>query len=1013
MAKVFVTFLVATIFALSVFVSPQVISFASSSHHNTSSLAPTKTGIFKLVGKVVESKLRAPNSSSSAKLPPDPIVSNATFSSKHYTPSPFVFSVKTPPPTYTASNAPKSQSVNLYAGINGLTRSTSGGWIPPDVQLGTGPSYVVEFVNNAGEIWTKSGQSVNSFSLNNFFLTSASYYGDPKILYDLVSGRWFATLSIFYSGVVDLAVSASSDPTGSWNVYSIPFPGGHCSDQPILGVSNDKVAISVNDFSTSCGSFIGAEYDILNKGDLLSGVSIHYSDFGPFFSEFSVHPVQSLSSTSTLYMVSDIWYGGSALYLFAVSGVPPSTVAVSVITLSIIPTNFPPGGVQPGSSSTINVDDGRVLDAAWFRGSLWLSLTDACQPAGDSSVRSCARLIEVNTGSDFVSQDFDIGSSQTYLFYPALRIDGTGGVDVIFGYSSLYNYPSFALTGQTPQDSPNTVEPPLYYALGTASDNSGRYGDYFGAAVDPSDTTIVWTAGEYGSTNCFITCSYQWATFITSMKTVTPPSVSPGNDVVIGSIATPFSVTIYNPSSASSWVSSASFAAPYSFSYSGTPSCGSYLSTSSYSSSDVKCSGSLPPGTVDVLNLGYITGPTSPATSPASEECTIPDFTDSNSPTSFSGSYYCIWSIAPTSVTVAPSSSEDYFVGSSPIPITAFLSSGQANVPVDFSISSNSNGESLTPTSEFTDSTGSLTSFFTPSNTLGITDTVSVLIGYGSGIKGSSGAITTAALIHFNEYQSSTSPTSGKTWTLNFNGNSYSTTLSATGGDIYLIVLTAGSYSWSSSPIVVGPGVAYGSSSPSGIMPVPSQTYQTMTYDPSQGGILEYQVILASSAGGSTLPSGASWYTAGSTVAIHATASTGYTFSRWTSSSASLTIKSSSGASTSMIVNAPGTVTANFLSSVSISLSPTLGSVIHGSSIKTVATIKGASQSVTLQVTGLPSGVTVSWTTNPVTDSVSGVKDTLSFKTSSAATHGTFKLTVTANGADGLVSTATFTLAIN
>ncbi|MDA4122659.1 MAG: hypothetical protein OK456_05695 [Thaumarchaeota archaeon] len=67
---------------------------------------------------------------------------------------------------------------------------------------------------------------------------------------------------------------------------------------------------------------------------------------------------------------------------------------------------------------------------------------------------------------------------------------------------------------------------------------------------------------------------------------------------------------------------------------------------------------------------------------------------------------------------------------------------------------------------------------------------------------------------------------------------------------------------------------------------------------------------LASS--GSTAPTGSQTYSAGTQVQISATAAPGYTFSSWSSSSASITIACSTCASTTMTVNGAGTITANF-----------------------------------------------------------------------------------------------------
>jgi hypothetical protein len=133
-------------------------------------------------------------------------------------------------------------------------------------------------------------------------------------------------------------------------------------------------------------------------------------------------------------MVSDGFGVVSTLWVYAVTGVPPGQVSVSGSALSISFANSPPNGVQPGTTSTVNTNDARVLDAAWSNGVLWLSFNDACMPPGDSIPRSCLRLIQIVTSILTVYQDFDVGAVGTYFFYPALRIDSLGNLDVVFGF---------------------------------------------------------------------------------------------------------------------------------------------------------------------------------------------------------------------------------------------------------------------------------------------------------------------------------------------------------------------------------------------------------------------------------------------------------------------------------------------------------------------------------------------------------------------------------------------------
>src|SRR5207247_9613768 len=200
-------------------------------------------------------------------------------------------------------------------------------------------------------------------------------------------------------------------------------------DQPLFGFTDLVVVVSANDFS-SCTSgnplYLGVQYWVLNKTDLVSGAPARTMSFGPDPTLFSVHPVQSLGPTDTQFMVSTGSGPTSTLTLFTVIGVPPGLVLVSKLNLGIRSTAVPPSAPQRGSKSTLDTADNRVPDAMWPEDRLWLSLDDGCLPAGDNPVRSCVRLIEVDTVHGTIAQDFAVRVLGNYLFYPALLTDADG-----------------------------------------------------------------------------------------------------------------------------------------------------------------------------------------------------------------------------------------------------------------------------------------------------------------------------------------------------------------------------------------------------------------------------------------------------------------------------------------------------------------------------------------------------------------------------------------------------------
>ena len=80
-------------------------------------------------------------------------------------------------------------------GFEGLRHGANGPIMnlvtPPDVQVAVGPDHVFEMVNLVGRVSTKGGAAIQTFTLDTFFgAGSADFISDPKVRYDVQSGRW-------------------------------------------------------------------------------------------------------------------------------------------------------------------------------------------------------------------------------------------------------------------------------------------------------------------------------------------------------------------------------------------------------------------------------------------------------------------------------------------------------------------------------------------------------------------------------------------------------------------------------------------------------------------------------------------------------------------------------------------------------------------------------------------------------------------------------------------------------
>jgi hypothetical protein len=468
-----------------------------------------------------------------------------------------------PPPTSPApqQSAANTSPLTIGASFTGLGFLDGGGYVPPDTTVAAGTNnlatVLLEAVNLTGEIFDTSGASLASFNLSNFaYNPLADSVSDPRVLYDSANGgHWLISLTTFApSGDYgwNLAVSATSDPAGSYYVYyistaTVPNPDGSTGsfpDFPKIGLNGDKLVLTGDAFSTvqkgfrTSYKFQGTEFIVLNKSEFESGGPACLTFFAPSQGAFAIEPALHLPPTSTpassnpgnLYMaaVNSGVSSTSALEVWTVTGVPTydattnsctGAASASPTTLSIDTISTPPNAQQKGTGTLIDTNDDSLLDAV-FRdgsqaGSLWVSANDACVPAGDSATRSCARLMEVSipgTGAMSVAQDFDLVEPGTYYYFPAIRTDASGDLVAAFSASSSNSYASVYATMQLSGETANTLG---YYGLVHAGDaaysvNPPRWGDYSGAGIDPDDTT-VWVAGEYATTCPFFgSCWGTW-----------------------------------------------------------------------------------------------------------------------------------------------------------------------------------------------------------------------------------------------------------------------------------------------------------------------------------------------------------------------------------------------------------------------------------------------------------------------------------------------------------------------
>ena len=410
---------------------------------------------------------------------------------------------------------PTTASLGILASFPAASRSSDTALFgsdqalePPDTQIAAGGSDLVEPVNDTVWVWSKTGTPLVHADLNVFFQVPTGYtFTDPRVAFDPSTGRWFMSGMASDSSnnsFVYLATSATSDPTGNWYVFTVNFEAGVLQDQPKVGFDSNVVVLSWNDFSGISQAFSGQETWVLNKADLLAGGPLVFASIGPDATRDGVVPAISLSPASTEYAVYNgscgtnttglCRAGSSAIGVVSLTGIPPSTVTWTESNPGIVGTISPPPADQPGAAASVATNDDRFLADTFDNGTLYVSGNDGCVPSGDSTERSCARLIEVATATTSVTVDGNLSYVGASVYYPAVVPDANGNVFLAATYSSSAVYPE--AVGLAVASGASSVSATAFRS-GAGVYSGNRWGDYSGAALDPTDPTHVWLAAEY------------------------------------------------------------------------------------------------------------------------------------------------------------------------------------------------------------------------------------------------------------------------------------------------------------------------------------------------------------------------------------------------------------------------------------------------------------------------------------------------------------------------------------
>lgn len=432
------------------------------------------------------------------------------------------------------------------------------GGMPPDITIAAGPKSLVLSSNDSVTIRDKSGTQIATAELGRFFSsvkTEREGLIDPTVHFDPDSFRFFIAAAGAYRddknctlgacvGHMFLAVSKSENPTSTegkdWYFYALDATmeagerTANFPDQTRVSTNATMVVIASSQFRFVDHGNHHYVIRILDKSKAIGGEANAWIDLVDMKNAngsraFQFVPVHSLDRPPT----------GTASFLLnslncdlGVWGIEDASGSPRLIYRLAQPLPRPeyrncaqPSDArQPGGAPSLPLSDMPSLQVGpvYRNGSIW-AVQHIRMNYGSGDVSAIRWVqIDVSRWPDTVSilQDATFGADGIWHFIPALTVDPSSNVAIVYARSSSNEFPSAYYTGRLSTDRPNTLRPSLLLKAGEASQNhwtgndyKGRqmFGDYLGAALDPVDHS-AWIVGAYVKT------AANWGTWVGNIR---------------------------------------------------------------------------------------------------------------------------------------------------------------------------------------------------------------------------------------------------------------------------------------------------------------------------------------------------------------------------------------------------------------------------------------------------------------------------------------------------------------
>jgi len=489
---------------------------------------------------------------------------------------------------------------------NGMNRPLSGGTIlqnfdgtpriadvyPPDTQGDVSNNSYVQVVNSRVAVYSKTGTLLLGPNLLSTIWAGipapwdGTDAGDPVVLWDETAQRWMISqFSLPFDNYAELvAISQTSDPTGSWYRYVFQF-GTEMPDYPKFGVWPDGYYLSFNQFLHGNGSaFDGVGVAVLERSQMIVGnpaASMQYINLGSGSDPWSMLPSDWDGSNTPLagepnyFMYFNDWTVPATptlrIWSFHTDWAVPANTTFG-LTTTLTPAVFTSqicgayrGRCIPQPGTIVQLEDlsDKLMYRLQYRNfgayqSMVTNHTVDVSGTGHAGIRWYE--FRKSGGAWSIYQQGSYAPDAAHRWMGSIAQNSLGDIALGFSLSDGTSiYPSISYTGRYSGDPLGQMTVPegsIIAGTGFQNGSASRWGDYSMMSVDPVDDQTFWYTNEYIQTSG----TANWRTRIASITLGPTLSVT----------GTPVNVACYGNSTGSVTITPAGGSSPYTFLWSNT-----------------------------------------------------------------------------------------------------------------------------------------------------------------------------------------------------------------------------------------------------------------------------------------------------------------------------------------------------------------------------------------------------------------------------------------------------------